>query len=570
MEQQNRKVKITCTHRLRYQVLSWAKSSEKYEYRERAVKCGGCDSSEYWGYYCSICEFGVHEECIDYPDIVNHRCHTRHPLKKVSTKTVGYTDGTCHFCMGDLGDEMYHCALCNFSIDLRCWVDGPQVTIYQPKSHNHTFTIMPIKVSFTCTACGMGGDRNPYVCLECGFMLHEDCIGLPRVININRHDHRISRTYHLGHGDWECGVCREKMDWSFGGFSCKRCPSYAVHSKCATRRDVWDGKELEDVPEEEEEEDPYKVIDENEIIHMSHEHNLRLLRLGDDNDTIFEKMLCDACILPVSSDAFFKCVQCEFFLHKECASLPRKKRNIMHEHKLTLKVDCIEGKHFKCTYCLEFFDGFRYECDYSHFEWKYILCVRCASIYEPFHHELHPHPLYRISTKKKACGACGQDSRYVLSCTVCEFALGMECANLPRKWKHRCDDHVLSLHHGAGSSIGLLWCDICEAKTDPTVWFYGCDDCGVTLHTKCVLGEIFHLKPVKRYIGGEIVSNVSMSRPPCVVCEKRCMFPSFLRGLYWYTKPNNEVCSVDVHACSVKCTKGCYLWGDWEWRGDQV
>ncbi|EOA15679.1 hypothetical protein CARUB_v10006277mg, partial [Capsella rubella] len=386
--------------------------------------------------------------------------------------------------------------------------------------------------------------RNPYVCLECGY---HGCITLPRVISINRHDHRVSRSYHLGHGDWECGVCREKMHWPFGGFSCKRCPNYAVHSKCATRDDVWDGEELEDEPEEEEEEAPYKEVNENEIIHFSHEeHNLRL---GDDNVIDCEKMRCDACILPINSDIFFKCVQCNFFLHKVCASLPRKKRNILHNHKVDLRVRDKPGKYFECIYCLQFFDGFRYTCKNSLKSFtrcSFKIDVRCGSISEPFNHELHPHPLYRTSRETKTCGACGQESDYVLSCTSCKFALGMECATLPRTVKHRCDDHVLSLHFGDGNSKSTqLWCDICEGKTDPRVWFYGCDSCGTTLHIKCVLGDMYYFKPGNKYLGAELVSNDGMTRPFCIVCKNRCMFPSYLKAV------------VDDSTVEYGCSMGC-------------
>lgn len=93
------------------------------------------------------------------------------------------------------------------------------------------------------------------LCLECNLMFHKDCIYLPRIISINRHDHRISRTSHLGPGDWKCGVCRQKISCSQGAFICSRCPKYAFHLNCAIKDDVWDGKEFEDESEEESEDE---------------------------------------------------------------------------------------------------------------------------------------------------------------------------------------------------------------------------------------------------------------------------------------------------------------------------
>ncbi|XP_024010328.1 uncharacterized protein LOC18014268 [Eutrema salsugineum] len=529
MDQQTQRVKIPCNHMLRYIDLEFAVDPQHWIYRSPSHNCDGCGIASGYGYYCSRCQFGAHAECIDGLDIITHPSHSKHPLKNVLTKTVDYTDSRCHFCRRVLGERMYHCSTCNFSIDMDCWIIQPPLTIYQPKSHNHTFTLMPVRNSFTCNGCGI-----------------VDCIDLPRVININRHEHRISRTYHLGHGDWQCGVCRKKMDWTCGAFSCKKCPSYAVHSKCAIRNDVWDEKELEDEPEEKEIRYTYQVINEKEIKHCSHRHNLRL---RDDNAAEYEEMLCEACIAPISSDPFFKCVQCEFFLHKVCAILSYKKRHILHKHRLSLETGSsfMAREYFKCTYCRQFFDGFMHYCEsFCNLE----LDLRCANISEPFHHELHPHPLYRTSTEPKTCGGCGKDSEYVLCCIVCEFALGMECATLPRKVKHRCDDHVLSLHHGAGNSKGQLWCDICEGKTDPSVWFYGCDECGVTLHIKCVLGDMYYFKAGRKYRRGELVPNDGMTRPFCTVCKMRCMFPFFLKSI--------ASDSTVVYACSMECTENSW------------
>ncbi|CAH8322705.1 unnamed protein product [Eruca vesicaria subsp. sativa] len=108
------------------------------------------------------------------------------------------------------------------------------------KAHDHQLTLLPRHDTFICNACGLKGDQSPYICVPCGFMIHQHCLGLPNVININRHDHRVSRTSVLGDSAMNsvCGVCRKQVNWKYGGFSCQRCPGYVVHSRCATRVDV--------------------------------------------------------------------------------------------------------------------------------------------------------------------------------------------------------------------------------------------------------------------------------------------------------------------------------------------
>uniref|UniRef100_A0A1J3HP25 Phorbol-ester/DAG-type domain-containing protein n=1 Tax=Noccaea caerulescens TaxID=107243 RepID=A0A1J3HP25_NOCCA len=501
--------------------------------------CDGCGGSDGDGFVCDMCNLQAHKECIEWS--LKFAGHANHQLKKVSPGSLDYTDGQCHYCREIPTKDFYHCSICDFSIDEHC-KRRQLYTITNLRIHNHSFTLLSRKISFTCNACGFLGERNPYVCIECNFMIHKDCISLPRVININRHEHRISLTYHLGRGNWElCGVCRKKIDWNFGAFSCKRCPGYAVHSKCATDSKVWDGEELEDVPEVEEEIlDPYKVINENEINHFSHEEHD--LRLGVDNVTDFEMMRCDACILPLNDGMFYKCMQCDFFLHKVCANLPRKRRHVLHNHKLNLQVDyCKRDSLFQCFACKQFSTGFRYECLTYIYRGEIkcqqiILDSRCGSISEPFHHVLHPHPLYFTLEEFKTCVACDVKSPSVLSCTICDFALDIKCATLPTKVRHKCDDNYLSLCLGDKYVGGeILWCDICETKTDPNVWFYTNEDYGAALHVKCVLGDLYYFKPEV-----EVIINSDMTRPFCIICKVRCIFPFYLR-----LSPDESYCSLE-------------------------
>ncbi|KFK38131.1 hypothetical protein AALP_AA3G073700 [Arabis alpina] len=302
------------------------------------------------------------------------------------------------------------------------------------KIHEDAFILLPREITFTCNACGLIGERNPYVCIACDLMIHKVCIDLPRVININRHDHRVSLTYHLGHGKSRlCAVCQESIDWTFGGYACKRCPDYAVHSNCATDKRVWDGKELEDVPEEDEEIlDPYKMINcEKEIIHFSHEeHNLILV---EDNVKEFEKIRCDACILPLDDGMFYKCVEGDFFLHKlyEC-------------------LNHIEYQALDCGVIL--------------------LDARCGSISEPFIHPLHSHPLYHTLETSKTCVACGENSPNVLTCKECGFYLDIKCATLPTTCVLGDMSHIKPECLDVGSQVipnnGMTrpFCGICKLR----------------------------------------------------------------------------------------------------------
>lgn len=493
----------------------------------------GCSSDSY---HCSWCDLHFHKECAESLPEIHHPSHPRHPLTLITHVPDGSNIDMCRLCGETFRKLIYHCSICEFSLDPVSTHNPPQLTIDHPKGHEHILTLMPRLIFFTCNACGMVGDRSPYVCPPCDFMIHKDCIYLPRIINVNRHHHRVSRSYFIGPGNWVCGVCRQKIDGKYGAYSCSVCPQYAVHSRCATRGDVWDGKELEDEPEEEiEDVEPFKVVGENLINHFSHEaHNLRFKEGGGNSKgtTSEESKRCHACTLPIDLDSFYTCVDCDFILHFICANLPRKKRHVLHNHPLTLQTQIPYHKLyngvFKCSACTEFSSGFSYVgCGIQ-------LDVRCGSISEPFVHQGHPHPLFFTLPDPKTCMSCGHNYSKVLNCIQCDFALCFPCAALPyivRNQKY--DRHPITISFGEKAS-GIYWCDICETQLNPNIYFYTCEDCASTFHIGCVhLRGFMHVKPGHKlaYVGYgfELISGNRINRPHCSSCYKLCI-GSFLQS----------------------------------------
>jgi len=512
-----------------------------------ASKCG--EVMYGFPYKCHECDLAFHVDCVwnppeaKNPSEVNHSHHALHPLKLHIGQPLDYSDGKCRLCAQKICDRLfYHCSACNFSLDMCCLLNPPSQYVMDLKVHAHELTFRPRLDSFTCNACRLSGDRNPYICVQCDFMIHQECFSLPRLININRHDHRVSRTSVLGVVNSVCGVCRRKVDWTWGGYSCQRCPHYVVHSKCATREDVWNGKELEGVPEEIEDVKPYVVIDENTIEHFSHkEHYLRFhvsALLWEENKR------CNACTQPIGLQSFYGCVVCDFILHQNCAESPRKKWHFLHNERLTLVTS--KDDYFHCTACDRLSNGFMYQCG----DMK--LDVLCGSISEPFVHPSHPHhPLYYIPPEEeKQCNGCDNWSSLVLTCieSGCGYFLCFDCARLPQVVKHRVDAHPLSLCYGEKAS-GKYWCDICEKETNPSTWFYTCKDHRASLHTKCVMGDFARLMPgstlTYSHISYEVVRNNSMSRF-CRACESHCMYPIILKVLG----------SSALYICSLNCVDG--------------
>ncbi|KAG7635867.1 DC1 [Arabidopsis thaliana x Arabidopsis arenosa] len=507
--------------------------------------CGGAGFRGYRWYGCYQCDTLFHGECAEFFPEAKHTSHPQHTLKHITSEEApDYADNKCLLCEEEFDQQhpkIHHCDVCNFTICRACMKNAPPVRVESLTTHEHQLHLVPRRIDFTCNACGTLGDRSPYFCLQCNFMIHRQCIDLPRVININRHDHRISYTRRLGHGEWKCKVCRKKVDGFYGAYTCLKCPSFVVHSLCATRKDVWDMIELEGMPEEEEIA-PYEMIDANTIKHFSHDHNLQINNDGHCRIQP-ENIVCEACVFQILSEPFYSCNQCSFILHKKCANHPRKKRHMRNNKPFILFTDSCNKVEASCDLCKQHFTGFRYEAG------PYVtIDVRCAAILDTIEHGSHQHPLYYYFTSDwKPCSRCRERGGIFFRCDECDYILDGNCAVFPKKvMRNRYDDHLLSLSFGDKNVSGDYWCEACETKVNPKEWFYTCNDCGTILHISCIVGDFSYIMPGSHITTwrASVVSNTSICRPVCYMCNSRCKLPTVLK-LY-----DTEV---DVYLCSFKC-----------------
>ncbi|KAG2249451.1 hypothetical protein Bca52824_089079 [Brassica carinata] len=474
-------------------------------------------------YACDICGFNFHKDCAESTPELSYSCHPKHHLKRL-TRVPSYTNGKCCLCKSKLHILFYHCSICNFSVDVECAKNPPPLTLDHPKAHEHQLTLLPQRI-FVCNACGMDDDPNPYICLQCNFMVHRNCIDIPHIIKISRHVHRISYNDCLEAGDWKCEVCLKEINWTCGAYSCSKCPDFAIHVRCATRFGIWDGIELESILEDTTNSKAYEVIEEGVIKHFIHKNHT--LKLKEGSDANGKSRRCTACTYPIFSTLFYDCTVCDYFIiHQKCADLPKKKIDSFYKMSMTLVSNSNELN--LCDACQNYFEGFMYISDNGIIN----LDVRCGSISEPFVHEGHPHhSLYiNYSKKDKLCNACGDKACMVFSCEECDFVLDVKCSILPKMVKHKNDkDHFLTLCYGE-KTREQYWCEVCEEDLNPEKWFYSCDHCGVTLHIKCTFGDFIWINP-----GGEaesiymVIPNNYTSRPVCNGCDSRCQYPFILK-----------------------------------------
>ena len=249
----------------------------------------------------------------------------------------------------------------------------------------------------------------------------------------------------------------------------------------------------------------------NDVKHNFHPHPLILVRTECSDTTSMPtssktnvlschnpmkkvQLLCSACVRPVTSVPFYKCVNddCNFVLHEWCTQLPTQVEKYPGhpEHTLILHSNAPNKflSVFKCDVCGLECNGFVYSC----VECDYHIDVTCSFMPQNITHEAHSGHL--LSFRKKFIRSClickGFVSRFQFSfgCDTCEdVGVHVGCALLlPREIRHKIDKHPMRLSYlPAENHKSEYFCEICENELNPEVCFYHCNECDWSIHTFC-------------------------------------------------------------------------------------
>ncbi|XP_023632799.1 uncharacterized protein LOC17899650 [Capsella rubella] len=253
-------------------------------------------------YFCEYCDQNFHKECVQSPLKIKHPYHPEHSLQlSFHNPQARYIECLC--CGKRANFMVYYCTICQAFMHPTCAMKPIPFVIDQPKKYVHPLTFFPRQTSLTCNVCGLLRKNYPtYICIRYNFVAHIDCMNFSHIIKISRHQHRISYLPSLPSREQSCGVCRN-INGDYGAYICGKCNDYVVHPICATGKDVWDGKELEGVPEDDDitkDLGPFSVISEGVILYFLHDHHLRL-----EVDLLYdENRFCQACILPIYEGSF--------------------------------------------------------------------------------------------------------------------------------------------------------------------------------------------------------------------------------------------------------------------------
>lgn len=209
------------------------------------------------------------------------------------------------------------------------------------------------------------------------------------------------------------------------------------------------------------------------------------------------QLLCKACVRPVTSVPFYKCVndECNFVLHEWCATqLPTQVEKYPGhpEHTLILHSNAPNKflSVFECKVCWLECNGFVYSC----VQCDYHIDVTCSFMPQNITHEAHSGHLLSRSFKKEYFRSCLICKRGIYhypcsyACQTCEYVgVHVGCALLlPREIRHKYDKHPMRLSYlPAENHKSEYFCEICENPLNPENCFYHCHECAWSIHTFC-------------------------------------------------------------------------------------
>ncbi|XP_040996175.1 uncharacterized protein LOC121242370 [Juglans microcarpa x Juglans regia] len=344
-------------------------------------ECANCCSDRFkFKYKCSDhCEFYLCPECAFLPLIKTVDIHD-HPLILMRKPLPFMCDG----CKKEDIGMFYFCSTCLFAVysNSKCTslpLIIPPTSTIQAAIHSHPLTLERKLLSFTCDACGNGGNGTFYFCATCSFVAHQDCAFLPSVVQVIRHKHPLNLIYPLpaNHSKRRvCQLCAKTVDTNYWLYYCCSSHDFVAHLHCATSKEDRD---------------------ETFVSNSKDEESIQSLSIT--NELEIDKM-CNACIRSIFPP-FYACAQCGFFLHKSCAEVPKTLRHSIHQQPLKLTYQL-----FVCDTCGRRCGAFDYQCDKCNFD----IDVHCSSIPDIFTHPSHEHELIldRSSEAKKCSGIVGK------------------------------------------------------------------------------------------------------------------------------------------------------------------
>lgn len=191
--------------------------------------------------------------------------------------------------------------------------------------------------------------------------------------------------------------------------------------------------------------------------HFGHEHLLIPLVLNEGDE-----LYCKACER-VIFESFHGCLSCNYYLHDKCLNIPRSILHPSHpDHPLTLlPIPTYPTSAFICNACGSNGNGFSYSCAHCEFD----IHLQCASLPRKVKHlDKHHHELkltFKFVQDKNLifeCDECGQTvevDQWRYYCAECDFGTHLGCVEVDQEagLSHSTTDPGLDGKSGTAQAV---------------------------------------------------------------------------------------------------------------------
>ncbi|WRX11694.1 DC1 - like 2 [Theobroma cacao] len=275
----------------------------------------------------------------------------------------------------------------------------------------------------------------------------------------------------------------------------------------------------------------------------------------ENGDEELEGAECFACWKPLL-DSVYLSPDCGFYLHAKCLDPCAVNHLPLHEHPLILQFN---SERLSCKICQETQRrGFVYCCSIC----KFALHIECGSPPPIIEDKSHQHPFILFWRRVPfICDACGTEGNYVsYICSTCGIIVHRKCISLPRTLKHPWHfEHPISHTYFLGQDKFKSWeCRICHRKdVNSKHGSYSCSICDYIVHVNCAIEQYNWYDFDESGIIDESLEENSALQPYSIIKETKDGENVIVTEIKHFGHEHNLILSNDVK--DDKCCDGCVL-----------
>ncbi|KAL3622420.1 hypothetical protein CASFOL_033831 [Castilleja foliolosa] len=383
----------------------------------------------------------------------------------------GSHDIHCSGCKSRASDDVYVCWQCNYFLHGQCL--RATRSLRHPSHPHHPLTLVPFPThpsgSFICNTCHISGDAFSYTCSACEFDIHIHCAQL------NASNPSFNNPIHpppIQTSPYPTYPPPPNQSATI--------PNHYTQDHPLNTNNFYPNFTHTNTPPPNETQNYNSAFHQTPVVHQ--------------NPAFPQSFVPPTTNNPLTANP-------------PPPPQPKPTSNIIKHfsHPHMLKLMEIEKKNAKiCSACECELSGSAYCCTEALCPFK--LHKICFDSPRELRHKSHlQHQLTLMAAPLYSdgftCNACLKDGKaFVYTCATCSYDLHIDCVQWPDKVTRRDHNHDLPLYYSlleAETSKDVTFmCDVCENPVHDMAWVYYCRECDFGTHLECATSGFIKLRRV--------------------------------------------------------------------------